>query len=275
YNVKLVVVSSNGCSDTVKKTVSVHEGPIADFSAASQCITSEIKCINKSLLKTGSFVSEWSFGDSTFSSLESPTHYYASSGSKTLSLRITSDKGCKDSVRRYVDVYSNPEVYAGNDVEIEKGFGTQLNVKGALSYTWSSVAGLSDPFVNNPIANPESSMIYIVEGMDKNGCFNKDTILVTVNDGFIVIPFNILTPDGNGLNDQWIVKNIQSYPENSVVIFDQWNQKVFETKSYKNDWAGVNQKGDILPDATYYYILRFPESGKKYTGYITLMRNKR
>lgn len=68
--------------------------------------------------------------------------------------------------------------------------------------------------------------------------------------------------------------NIESYPDNTVIIFDQWNQKVFETRGYNNTWAGVNQKGDILPDATYYYILQF-DGGKKYTGYITLMRNKK
>lgn len=78
----------------------------------------------------------------------------------------------------------------------------------------------------------------------------------------------------NGLDK--FSQHIESYPDNSVIIFDQWNQKVFETRGYKNTWAGVNQKGDILPDATYYYILRFGgDSGKKYTGYITLMRNKK
>ncbi|WP_317899296.1 gliding motility-associated C-terminal domain-containing protein [Aurantibacillus circumpalustris] len=59
-----------------------------------------------------------------------------------------------------------------------------------------------------------------------------------------------------------------------MVILDQWNQLVFSKEAYNNEWDGKNMGGEILPDATYYYILTFPESNKKYTGFITLLRNK-
>jgi flagellar hook assembly protein FlgD len=50
--------------------------------------------------------------------------------------------------------------------------------------------------------------------------------------------------------------------------------KVFEKKSYQNDWNGKNLTGEILPDGTYFYILTFTDSKKSYKGFITLLRNK-
>ncbi len=275
YLVNLVVMSSNGCADTVEKTVNVFEGPVADFSAAAQCLQTEMQCNNTSFLKNGAYTSFWTFDDTTFSSVNSPVHLYKTAGSKQIVLKVTSDKGCQDSVTRYVSVYKAPEVNAGDDRNIEKGFGVQLEATGAVYYSWTPSEGLNNALIGNPKANPDLSTIYVVEGTDKNGCTNRDTLKINVNDGFIVIPYNIVTPDANNLNDTWIVKNIEAYPGNSLIIFDQWNQKVFETKDYKNDWAGVNQKGDILPDATYYYILRFENSNRKYSGYITLIRNRK
>jgi gliding motility-associated-like protein len=69
------------------------------------------------------------------------------------------------------------------------------------------------------------------------------------------------------------IKNSVTYPGNSLLIFDAWNQRVLEQEGYANTWAGKNMRGEILPDATYYYILKFKHSAKLYSGYITLMRN--
>ena len=71
------------------------------------------------------------------------------------------------------------------------------------------------------------------------------------------------------------IKNIETYPDNSLLIFDAWNQRVYETESYANTWAGKNMRGEILPDSTYYYILSFKGSTKVYGGYITLLRGSK
>lgn len=275
YPVKLTVVSSNGCMDTITRVLRVFEGPIADFAVESICLGEKLTCENKSLLSSGSYWSYWNFGDSVVAGQNSPNYLYVEPGQKHIQLKVVSDQGCSDSVSRYTHVYELPVVNAGEDQVIERGFGLQLSASGALTYEWYPLEGLSNAFVANPFASPDTSRFYWVEGMNSFGCRSEDSIRIDVRDGFVVIPYNILTPDQNGLNDTWIVKNIESYPENSLLIFDQWNQKIYETKRYKNDWSGVNQAGDLLPDGTYYYILRFEKSERVYSGYITLLRNRK
>jgi gliding motility-associated-like protein len=274
YTVTLITISSNGCSDTAKKEVNVYEGPVAKFNARSQCLKSAISFTNLSTLSIGSYVSTWRFGDQKYSLQNSPDYEYANSGSYQVWLKVMSSNFCVDSISHYVEVYRLPKLEAGKDTTLDKGQGIQLNAGGAKIFNWLPTTGLSNPTIHNPYASPDSSTRYIVTGYDENGCKSSDTITVKINDSFLVIPYNVLTPDGNGLNDTWIVKNIEAYKENHVIIFDQWNQKILEEDSYANTWDGKNKAGELLPDATYYYILTFKNSPKKYTGYITLIRNK-
>jgi len=274
YQVTLICKSTNGCSDTVKKSVHVYEGPLAKFDATSQCLNSAVSFTNLSLLGSGTYSSSWRFGDGIYSEQNSPSHIYIKPGQNLVWLKTTSSNLCVDSVSRYVETFAGPKIYAGTDTTLEKGLGVTLNASGAVHFNWSPTQYLNNPTLKNPFSNPDRTVTYVVEGIDENGCKGFDTINVNINDNFLVTPFNILTPDANGLNDTWVVKNIQAYKENKVIIFDQWNQEVFKQENYDNKWEGKNKAGEILPDATYYYILTFTKSNKKYCGYITLIRNK-
>lgn len=275
YTVALIVSSTEGCTDSIKKKLNIFEGPVADFRAVSVCKNSPTVFSNSSLLKSGNYTSHWQFGDSATSVLNSPSHQYKKEGLYSVTLKITSNSNCADSVTRHVECFPLPTVTALKDSSIEKGFGFFLKAEGGLSYSWIPAFGLSDPTDSKPYCSPDSSMTYVVTGTDKNGCKNFDSLVVIVNDNFLVIPFNVLTPDFNGKNDTWIIKNIENYPENHVLIFDQWNQKIYETDGYTNEWDGKNLKGEILPDATYYYLLSFKNNSKIYSGYISLIRNSK
>ncbi len=98
-------------------------------------------------------------------------------------------------------------------------------------------------------------------------CSNRcDTALVELTmefecleDSLIVAP-NVITPDGDGLNDVWEVTAIyacqQLFADNSLVITNRYGDIVYEANPYNNDWGGTNQQGEPLPQGTYYYILR-------------------
>lgn len=274
YTVTLISRSSNGCTDTLKKTLEVYELPLANFSLKNACINTPFSFQNTSHLNSGNYHAFWQFGDADTSLAISPQHLYKKSGTYNVYLKLTSNQGCVDSIYKTLQVFALPKVYAGNDTIMDKGFPIRLNASGALTYNWWPPIGLNNPFISNPLANPDSSSTYIVEGTDEQGCKNSDTLVVSLNPEIRLIPFNVVTPDKNGLNDTWQIKNIESFKNNHVIIFDQWNQKVYEKQSYANDWEGKNQRGEILPDATYYYILTITDLNKKYTGFITLMRNK-
>lgn len=94
--------------------------------------------------------------------------------------------------------------------------------------------------------------------------------------GELVI-YNALSPNGDGLNDAFILQYIDVIPEkqsNRVTIYNRWGDVVFEVSNYNNTdrvFTGVSDAGKELPSGTYYYRIRF-SSGTLKTGYISLKR---
>jgi gliding motility-associated-like protein len=68
---------------------------------------------------------------------------------------------------------------------------------------------------------------------------------------------NIFTPNGDGINDLFIVKNIETYANNSVTVFTRWGQKVYESTDYDNNmpWDGTDMQGNQLADGVYFYVI--------------------
>lgn len=84
---------------------------------------------------------------------------------------------------------------------------------------------------------------------------------------------NMITPNGDGKNDTWIVKNIQLYPNNELKIFDREGRIVFSMFGYDNSWDGMFN-GIPLQEDTYYYILTLDSGKGKKTGFISIVRDK-
>ncbi|MBC7861359.1 MAG: gliding motility-associated C-terminal domain-containing protein, partial [Bacteroidia bacterium] len=100
-----------------------------------------------------------------------------------------------------------------------------------------------------------------------NGC--KDTITqFYVIDAQVYAP-NIISPNGDGKNDQLYFKGLEFYPNNKIAIFNRWGQKIYEKDSYSNDWNGAGHS-----DGTYYYILEVPNAKPQstFTSYFTIIR---
>ena len=67
-----------------------------------------------------------------------------------------------------------------------------------------------------------------------------------------------ISPNKDGINDVWKIKGVEKYPDNTVIIFNRWGDKLREFSGYNNTsrtWDGRNEKGELLPDGTYFYIL--------------------
>ncbi len=93
----------------------------------------------------------------------------------------------------------------------------------------------------------------------------------------VIIPESF-TPDGDGINDQFVIEGIELFPNNTLKIFNRWGVLVFEESQYQNNWDGKTQStftinGDDLPTATYYYVFDTNDVNKGIvTGYIYLQR---
>ncbi|MCS7037547.1 MAG: HYR domain-containing protein [Saprospiraceae bacterium] len=90
-----------------------------------------------------------------------------------------------------------------------------------------------------------------------------------------VIP-NIFSPNGDGVNDTFRIPCLASgaYPNNTVIIYNQWGDKVFEASPYDNNWKGTlnGQDGKDLPDGVYYYIFRPSPDEMVRKGFIQIHR---
>ena len=82
---------------------------------------------------------------------------------------------------------------------------------------------------------------------------------------------NILTPNGDGHNDRWMIVNIELYPDNEVAVYDKTGKLVFREKGYRNQWDG-KLNGVPLKDDAYFYIIQFNKPNvKPIKGYLTII----
>jgi gliding motility-associated-like protein len=98
--------------------------------------------------------------------------------------------------------------------------------------------------------------------------------IASVNDNVInssvnPLPTNLITPNGDGINDTWIVRNIELFPNNKVRIFNSSGREVYAKNNYNNEWDG-KMAGISLPLGTYYYIFEKGNSATPYKGYVTI-----
>jgi len=89
---------------------------------------------------------------------------------------------------------------------------------------------------------------------------------------------NAITPNGDGNNDLFVIEflengNCGNRPEPELVILNRWGDVVYSAKPYKNDWGGQGSDGSMLPQGTYYYILKLDvANGLILKGDITILR---
>jgi gliding motility-associated-like protein len=82
---------------------------------------------------------------------------------------------------------------------------------------------------------------------------------------------NILTPNGDGINDEFVIRNITLFPTNKLIIFDRSGHIIYSKVNYNNDWEGT-LNGSQLPEGTYYYIFDVGAGLPNYKGFITIVR---
>jgi gliding motility-associated-like protein len=274
YAVTLSVTSDKGCVHRLTQAARVHVLPQADFDATSVCVGFPSSFTGRASIASGETLSYlWELGEGATSTLRSPRHTYVSSGVKQVRLRVQSSTGgCRDSVERQITVYAPPPASAGADTSVELGYSVELQASGGVAYSWSSAPGISNTTVSNPLVAPSIATQYEVRVEDENGCVAYDSVTVRVKDTQRITPSTIITPDGNGENDTWTVRNIESYPDAQVRVVDSRGTVVLSCTGYRNDWDARNRHGDILPAGTYYYIITFGDTGRVYKGAITVLR---
>ena len=83
---------------------------------------------------------------------------------------------------------------------------------------------------------------------------------------------NFFSPNGDGVDDQWRIKEVDRYPKSQIWIFLRTGKEIFYASPYQNNWDG-NFKGNSLPSGSYYYRLDLDGNGKiDFEGWVYLQR---
>ena len=87
---------------------------------------------------------------------------------------------------------------------------------------------------------------------------------------------NVITPNGDNKNDVLFLPCItgDDYPDNELVVYNQWGDEVFRQAPYQNQWDGTldGESGKDLPDGTYYFIFLKGRDSSPIKGHITIYR---
>jgi gliding motility-associated-like protein/uncharacterized repeat protein (TIGR01451 family) len=107
---------------------------------------------------------------------------------------------------------------------------------------------------------------------DNNLADNNSSVEVHPWDFFIPEGFS---PNGDGINDLFVIRGIDHFPGNTFMIFNRWGNKVFEASPYTNTWdgqsgMGMTIGGNDLPVGTYFYVLDLSDGTPVYKGTIYL-----
>lgn len=183
----------------------------------------------------------------------------------TYNVRIFNERDCF--VDSAVTVTVVPDIKADFELQVSSECGKNGVVKfinkstGNGQYKWTLGDGRTldtqNPADNSYDKSGEYEVILeIFNGVCKR---TKSQKIVVEN----VIPPNVITPNGDGKNDRFVIDNAR--PNWAVEIYDRWGKHVFSSKNYQNDW------GNDATNALYYYLLTSPE-GKTCKGWVMVMR---
>jgi len=213
YTVSLTAFNE-GCSATDVATVTVNPQIVAALDTIKIPCSTTVSFADITPETINSW--SWNFGDDSTSTIQSPTHTYASNGNYTVTLVVTSALGCIDSVQIPVQFALTPDsVGIGTIYCADSIVPIQLFSNGGTTYSWLPIDGLSDPAIANPVASPSVTTVYTVTiselDLDGNTCASTKTLTIDVNPE-VLADFNpVIQPCSNTFD----FGNLSSGPVNN------------------------------------------------------------
>jgi gliding motility-associated-like protein len=187
------------------------------------------------------------------------------SGTASVTVKLKDNGGTAnggvDEISRTFTVTVNPfpvfTITSSKGNTISLGTSTQLTVAGTNmgSIVWSPSAGIDFPLSFTPNARPLQNTTYTATVSSSANCVTTGQVTIAVKDDYTVIaPKVIVTPNGDGINDRFVIDNIDAYPNNLLQVFDRTGKVVYEQRNYHNEWNGLIRNRAFIND-TYFYVL--------------------
>lgn len=252
--------AENCLSETVEFTVEISENPVVILPGDTLICEGEEIVI---AAQDGFASYSWSTGEEESLIIV---------GEGTYELTVTDEAGCTGS--NLITVTESgpaaafsftPTATVEPGVPVSFTDQSEIGQAAIASRSWDFGDGRTSAAAN-PQHSYESSGVYTVTltVTDENGC--SSTAEVAVNVTFDLRIPEGFSPNGDGINDIFVIRGLEAFPNSTLHIFNRWGSVVFETTRYNNDWDGDN-----LPAGTYFYILKLP-NGEEFAGPLTLAR---
>ncbi|MEN2992829.1 MAG: PKD domain-containing protein [Bacteroidia bacterium] len=283
YTVTLTAWSHNRvCSATTQRQITVQRRPTARLNVdpTSGCAPFTLRPTNSSdPAGAAGVIYIWVWGDGTRDTLrsaDSPTHTYSTAGTYTLQLIALSQDGCSDTARTAVRVLPTPQA-SFSPTNVQRRIpDTQVEFtnqsQGAVRYEWDFGNGQTSTAVNpGPVNFPrEGTYNVTLIAYSAEGCADTARGVVVIEPGLEIFIPNVFTPNGDGINDLWLIRATMPY---EVWVYDRWGIQVF----YGNNaqlWDG-RCGGTPCPEGVYTYRLLARVGGTHEfmrAGTVTLLR---
>jgi len=196
----------------------------------------------------------------------------ATAGTHAITYTFTAANGCSDTQTKTVIVYPTPKLDAGPDRYLLEGGDIIINAiapGNAPAYLWTPSAYLDNPAALTPVCTASMDITYTITATSGDGCVASDDMFVKILKN-IKVP-NAFSPNGDGINDTWMIQYLDTYPGCTVDVYNRYGQQVFHSTGYSRPWDGrVN--GQPLPVAVYYWIIDPKNGRRQVSGSITIIR---
>lgn len=125
-------------------------------------------------------------------------------------------------------------------------------------WTHSGVDSATTPNAANTNVVATSTTLFTVTVTDDCGNSQSDDVAVNVEQSCLLNIPNIITPDnvGPALNELFYIENLDRFPPSSLLIYNRFGNKIYESSNYQNNWNGSKYS-----DGTYYFVLTVPPAG--------------
>ncbi len=284
YPVTLTVWSDQNCVTNIGYSIYVNPNPVVDFTSQDICAEQPVQFNDLSTVSPGT-ISQWlwDFGDGNFGLEQNPIHIYLNDGIYDVSLKATSDSGCATLKNKpqSIEIYALPDAnfhYTPDLVSIMNPVVHFIDQStGAVVWNWvfGDQKGFSDeqnPFYTYADTGTFNVEMYVTS---INGCLDTAYGEVHIDSYFTLYIPNAFTPNGDGINDNFIPNGI-CIIDFDMLIFDRWGKEVFRTSNIQNSWNGYGQSdGKKCMEGVYVYVVNVKDfNGDKHTykGQLNLIR---